>query len=161
MAQRLGPAVPGRARELLLEGEKQPVAGCPGVVSAKFGQDVRCLRASAEHRPGGAQQPFPDGRHPRIVHRVLGKPRGLDPISGQQAVADQHLRADEQRVAGKGGETHVGRVAEHRAGGAERQDLPGALPGAVEKIDEIPRGLAEIADAQGTGQGEQGQENSA
>ena len=74
-------------------------------------------------------------------------PGAVDDASrgGDPAPVDQQFEADEQRVAGKGGDGGVGRVAV--ADGIERQHLPEALFGGGEEVGEGVGGGAEVADA--------------
>ena len=62
----------------------------------------------------------------------------------------QAVERDEERVAGEGREALVRRVAV--AGGAEGQDLPQALAGLLQEVEEGGRLRAQLSDAVGTGQ---------
>ena len=68
-------------------------------------------------------------------------------LFGQKTGLHQQVRADQQRLTGKGGETLVGRVAEAR--GAQGQDLPEMLARAGQEIDKIAGGGAQVADPVG------------
>ena len=63
---------------------------------------------------------------------------------GEEAVIDQAIGTDQQRVAGKRGETLIGGVAV--AGRPKRQHLPDPLLARSEEIDELERGRTEVAD---------------
>ena len=68
----------------------------------------------------------------------------FDAFGGKPAVSHQALEADQERVAGKGGERGVGRAAV--AGGAERKNLPEALLGGVEEVRKGEGGGAEVTE---------------
>jgi hypothetical protein len=70
--------------------------------------------------------------------------------SVQESILDQHLGADQQRIAGEGGERLVGRVTVAR--GAKRQDLPAGLAGRDQEVDELVGSRTEVADAIRPGQ---------
>ncbi len=70
---------------------------------------------------------------------------------GEEAGFGEGVGADEEWVAGEGGEALVRRVA--IAGGAEREHLPDGLAGGGEEIDEAVRGGTEVADAIRAGEG--------
>ena len=80
-------------------------------------------------------------------------------IPGQQPVLDQQLQVDEIRIARIGGKALIGGVAV--AGGAQRQHLPAALPGGVEKIGKVIGGLAQSPDAVRRRQGKYRHQNAA
>ncbi len=89
--------------------------------------------------------------------RVLGV--GVEVGGGEQAGVAEALGADEQGIAGEGGEELVGRVA--IAGGAEGEDLPEGLRGGVEPVDPSVGGGAEVADAETAGEGSGVEEDAA
>ena len=68
----------------------------------------------------------------------------------EQALVDQTVEADEQRIAGERGEALIRRVAV--AGGPERQHLPELLAGRGEEVEELDRARPQIADAEAAGQ---------
>ena len=76
---------------------------------------------------------------------------GADFFSAQEPVPAQHLRADEERVAGEGREGLIGRVPE--PGRPQRQHLPGPLTGPPQCFDQIVGLGAEVARPARTGQG--------
>ncbi len=70
--------------------------------------------------------------------------------SVQQSVLDEHVEADQKRVAGKCRKRLVRRIA--IAGWAERQHLPEPLTGRCEQVDERKGARPEIADAEASRQ---------
>src|SRR5262245_49296909 len=68
----------------------------------------------------------------------------------EEPFVDQMFDADEQRVAGKSGETLIWRIAV--AGGTERQYLPHALSRGGQQLDEVKHARAEVADSGATRQ---------
>src|SRR5205085_7431806 len=70
----------------------------------------------------------------RTVVNLSGGERGrmVERRGREQAILDQQLGAEQQRIAGEGGERLVGRVAV--TGGAKRQDLPAGLAGRDQEV---------------------------
>ena len=61
------------------------------------------------------------------------------------AALHQCVEADQERIAGEGGETLIRRVAV--SGGPQRQNLPDTLPGIAQKVGEAMRLRSQFADA--------------
>ena len=90
----------------------------------------------------GGAGPREEGRLPLDdrpeVHLPLREVRPLLQVRrGEEALVAQAVERDEEGVAGEGREALVRRVAV--AGGAEGQDLPEALPGLREEVEELRR----------------------
>ena len=94
-----------------------------------------------------------------IVDGGFGKWRNAREVGGlQQTLIAQAFEAEEQRIAGEGGETLVGRIA--ISGGIQRQHLPQFLSGIGQEVGELVGGRAEVADAEACGQGSEVEQNS-
>ena len=76
----------------------------------------------------------------------------------EQALIAQALKADQQRVAGKGRETLVWGIAV--SGRIQRQHLPHLLSGGDEKVREFVGAGAEISDAEGARKRSEVEQNS-
>ena len=97
--------------------------------------------------PGGD----PDAMYHTLTGKLAKLPRdtvlypghhyGPSPTS---TIGDELLQVNQGRIAGECRQGIVGRMA--ISGGAERQDLPDALPGFAEKVDKAESLLAQITD---------------
>jgi hypothetical protein len=126
-------------------GQFGPVdsGGAAGEAARRFGQPA--------HAPG---------HHGREVDAArVGRRRAGQRVGRQPAALLQLGQVDQQHVAGEGRTAHVGRVA--RADAAQRQHLPEVLAGALEPVDEVVGGRAQVAAAMRAGQGGGVQQHSA
>ena len=69
---------------------------------------------------------------------------GSDVFFGQQIHFDEQIRADDERLSGKGRKALIWRVA--KSGRSKREYLPEMLAGGREKVNEIISARSEIAD---------------
>ena len=132
-------------------GVERPVVE-PGRAALRAGEALKRDRELRELTGLEAQEGLPEetllaGRRGRIVDAgALGDFPGGKRFRRQQAVGDQGLRRDEQRIAGEGRERVVGRIA--HAGGAHRQNLPDGETGADHPVEHGVRRRAEVADGE-------------
>ena len=124
------PLRPRQSVVCLLERHEQRVVVQPVGLGLHERAEAR-VRDECGH--GAVEQPALVRHHPGKVHAMLGQRRR------------RARHGDEQRVAGKGGEALVRRVAVPR--GAEREHLPVAHPHLREALDEPLRLGAQVADA--------------
>ncbi len=88
--------------------------------------------------------------HRPIVHAILRQIGRAQVEFGQQPVFDEAIQTDEQRVAGKGRKTLIGRIAITRR--PQGQDLPEALAGVGQKVYELESLCTQLANAPATRQ---------
>src|SRR5215475_5698200 len=141
------PARPGRLVLRLLHGHEEREVIEPARMIA-----AEAIEAIALLRPGGLLEPIQHLRPERAP--MLNHGGEVDPSFGpggtarclvrEQPVLGQPFEADEQRIAGKRREALIRRIAV--PGGAERQNLPDALPCRREPVDERESARSEIAD---------------
>ncbi len=106
------------------------------------------------------EQVHPRGLEMGIVHPVGGVPSGgLHLLMGEQAHGHQLVQVDEIGIACKSGGGHIGGIAV--AGGDQGQDLPIGLSGVRQKVHEPAGRRAQRADAVGTGQRGDSQQDTA
>ncbi len=88
------------------------------------------------------------------LHQIFGKLRGIQKILAcKQAVIHQFLGVNEQRIAGKGGETRIGRVAKDAASRNQGQKLPVLLLRCYQKVKKCKAAPSQGPDAARPGQG--------
>jgi len=93
---------------------------------------------------------------------VLGKRReSLKIFLSEQSRFHQNFRADEQRIAGKGGNTAVGRIASDPFRRIQRQDLPITLFPLGKEIGEASRSRSQVPDTERRSKRSQMEENAA
>ena len=152
-AQVAVPRRPGQSREARLErGEERPVRepGRAGRRRAKRGE-LLARRLSGVRRevvPGLVENPLLPADHGIEIHPLLRERREvLEGRHGQETVAEQKLRRDQQRIAGKRGCAPVRRAA--ASDDRQRQDLPEGLAGRLRPVEEPIDPRTEVADAEG------------
>ena len=142
-----GPFPPRRAVEMILQGAEERVI----VEPARLARAERCVVAVRqrglllpEQTGGDLQQAGLQPAERFEVHRIGRERRERHEVAGgQQAVAHERHEIHEVGVAGEGGVTLVGRVAE--TGRAERAHLPVFDAGGGEEIEEAHGVLVEHA----------------
>ena len=157
-----GPLVPTGVVEAAAEDVEHGVVGQPGeVVLAELLEAGALVVAGVVEEVGGGlfdQRKLEAGGLCRS-RRGRRAREGLAMRScGDPAIVNEALQADEEGIAGEGGESGVGRTSV--AGGTEREHLPETLLCGGEKVNEGVGGGAEVADAAVGGQRGYMQQNS-
>ena len=116
--------------------------------------------------PFGEIKKFPAGKSGKIAVGLFEQPRfiigngriiGVKAVefrvigqtgSGNESCREKQLRRDEQGRAGKGRGAHIGRIIKERVGRAGRQELPVALAGGCQEVEEGIAGRTDIAYAE-------------
>ncbi len=151
----VGPLVPRLAFVEILRGHEEGEVVYPAFVDLaeqfKLASEVGVTPGVEEavlRFPEGA---FLEGGGGRVVgvHGVAGCAVQIAPV--EEFEVDQVVEGNEERVPGVAGHGLVRAVG--AAGWPERQHLPDADAGLVEKIGEVAGGLAEVADAVAAGEG--------
>ena len=145
VAQRRRPGVPRCAALRLLDGHIQAVIHEPRLRrerGAQRGHDGSLFARKCRSPERGLARV-----HAAVVHahRIAAPVDGAHLVERERTALDQRLRREQVGAAGKGRRRQVRRVRAVRR--VEGQDLPVALPGGSEKIDKLPGGCAQIADA--------------
>src|SRR5207245_425824 len=111
--QRGRPLLPALAAPALLERHEQGLVVQPRRLRLAKRLERRTQRgggAVAEVLPRPRRQAALEREGLAVIDGVLGQPGALEVLAADQAVLGEALGADEQRVAGEGGEGGVGRV---------------------------------------------------
>jgi hypothetical protein len=152
--QRRRPFGPGPLVEGVGQRHEQRIVVEPfGLADAKTFEQRPVIGTGVTGKPAGGRRQLahPPG-HDRgeVDTRSIRGRIGHERAGGQPSAPLQFGQIDQQDVAGKGGTAHVGRIA--GADPAQRQDLPPALTGAHQPVDEVIRTGAQVAAAVRSGQ---------
>ena len=145
VTQRGRPGIPRRTALRLLDGHVQAVILEPRLGLKRGAQRGRdgCLFARKRRGPERGLARV----HAAVVHahRIAAPVNGAHLVRRERAARKKRLRRQQISAAGKGRRRQIRRVRTVRR--VEGQDLPVALPGGSEKIDKLPGGCAQIANA--------------
>lgn len=140
------PGRPGTAAVGAFQCSEQRIVVEPGCLSLAERLEIGAqvigvsLLKSSERAPQDALFEWNDRA---IINGDVGQNRRIGKVRRrQQRFFEQNVEVDQQRVAGKGGETLVGRVA--IAGRTERHHLPDTLTRSRQQIGKIIRAISQV-----------------